>query len=304
MKKTYLKYAIFLLVVPSFDCPESYSEERNWKVSQFALMCAWHNMHCKDRRTKIECVKTKHKLATLHESSKLFKIWIDGSPMITMDNCLRETHSTVIHLSIFEMQPWRRLERKQHCLQDCTCWVWNTLGGSNNSLHSKTAKGRSKVQEKVSQFFTWPIVYAPVGVQTSAPPGCLTKSWWSPEMQAKDVKVTQKQQWQVLISLGLLEKEGKGVSICFYDIHRASWILFSALLCRSTCCLGGVLLRFCTIELTWSGTGEWRICSEVKRVVWSVSNKPATDRKHLKQHYHTLDPVTNHRDVTNCRYSR
>ena len=214
--------------------------------------------------------------------------------MITMDNCLRETHSTVIHLSIFEMQPWRRLERKQHCLQDCICWVWNTLWGSNNSLHSKTAKGRSRE----SQFFTWQIICAPVGVQTSAPPRYLTKSWWSPEMQ---VKVTQKQQWQVLVFWRKKEKVFHGF---FYDIHRASWILFSALLCRSTCCLGGVLLRFCTIELTWSGTGEWRICSEVKRVVWSVSNKSAADRKHLKQHYHSLNPATNHRDVTNCRYSR
>lgn len=139
-----------------------------------------------------------------------FKIWIDGSPMITMDNCLRETHSTVIHLSIFEMQPWRRLERKQHCLQDCICWVWNTLGGSNNSLHSKTAKGRSRE----SQFFTWQIICAPVGVQTSAPPRYLTKSWWSPEMQ---VKVTQKQQWQVLVFWRKKEKVFHGFSMIFIE---------------------------------------------------------------------------------------
>ena len=43
------------------------------KCHNLHRMCAWHNMHCKDRRTKIECVKTKHKLATLHESSKLLK---------------------------------------------------------------------------------------------------------------------------------------------------------------------------------------------------------------------------------------
>ena len=137
-----------------------------------------------------------------------FKIWIDGSPMITMDNCLRETHSAVIHLSIFEMQPWRRLERKQHCLQDCICWVWNTLGGSNNSLHSKTAKGRSRESQSILHVANY--------LRT-----CRGPNFCSSKISNKKLMVTwnasESDSKTAMASLGLLEKEGKGFSMIFIE---------------------------------------------------------------------------------------
>lgn len=163
------------------------------KCHNLHRMCAWHNMHCKDRRTKIECVKTKHKLATLHESSKLLK-------SESMDH---------------QWSPWTIVWEKHiqlwSILVSLRCSHDGGLKGSSTAYRTAfaefethweaptiayIAKRQKVVQEKVSQFFTWQIIYAPVGVQTSAPPRYLTKSWWSPEMQ---VKVTQKLQWQVLV---------------------------------------------------------------------------------------------------------